>query len=67
MQNCTPCFTPADLPSRSRPSLDQFRRALPWFLDSLPSQACAKGGKGAYTDSIQAGQGGARAGRVPLC
>ena len=27
---------------------------LPWFLDSLPSAACAKGGAGAYTDAIQA-------------
>ncbi len=26
---------------------------LPWFLDTEPSAACAKGGKGAYTDSIQ--------------
>ena len=26
---------------------------MPWFLDTRPSAACAKGGKGAYSDSIQ--------------
>lgn len=29
------------------------QRKLPWFLQSAPSMACAKGGAGAYTDAIQ--------------
>lgn len=33
------------------------KRKLPWFLDSAPSQACAKGGAGAYTDLIQMDEG----------
>ncbi len=31
----------------------QTRQRLPWFLDSLPSEDCAKGGAGAYTDALQ--------------
>ncbi len=31
----------------------QVQRKLPWFLQSAPSMACAKGGAGAYTDAIQ--------------
>jgi Niemann-Pick C1 protein len=37
-----------------RPSLKQVQQKLPWFLESQPSMACAKGGAGAYTDAIQA-------------
>ncbi|EFN58463.1 hypothetical protein CHLNCDRAFT_6284, partial [Chlorella variabilis] len=51
--DCTACFAPSDLPG-GRPDLQQFQDKLPWFLDSLPSAACAKGGAGAYTDAIQA-------------
>jgi Niemann-Pick C1 protein len=29
------------------------RERLPWFLDALPSEDCAKGGAGAYTDALQ--------------
>ena len=58
-QNCTSCFAAGELPGPGgRPTLDQFRSKLPWFLASLPSQACAKGGAGAYTDSIQVGDEG---------
>lgn len=34
-------------------SLLQVRQRLPWFLDALPSEDCAKGGAGAYTDALQ--------------
>jgi Niemann-Pick C1 protein len=29
------------------------KQRLPWFLDALPSEDCAKGGAGAYTDALQ--------------
>lgn len=29
------------------------RERLPWFLGALPSEDCAKGGAGAYTDALQ--------------
>lgn len=35
-----------------RPSTAQFREKLPWFLEALPSADCAKGGHGAYTNSV---------------
>lgn len=28
-------------------------RFLPWFLDAVPSEGCAKGGAGAYNNAIQ--------------
>lgn len=28
-------------------------RYLPWFLDAVPSEGCAKGGAGAYNNAIQ--------------
>ena len=31
----------------------QTRQRLPWFLDALPSEDCAKGGAGAYTGALQ--------------
>ena len=37
---------------RLRPC-SQTRQRLPWFLDALPSEDCAKGGAGAYTDALQ--------------
>ena len=39
-----------------RPIVDlsaQVRARLPWFLDALPSEQCAKGGAGGYTDALQ--------------
>ena len=29
------------------------RERLPWFLEALPSEDCAKGGAGAYGDALQ--------------
>ena len=41
-----------------RPSTVQFQSYLPWFLSAIPSEQCAKGGAGVYTDSIQKGTQG---------
>lgn len=49
---CAPCFAAGDLPG-GRPTLRQFQEKLPWFMDALPSEACAKGGAGAYSDAVQ--------------
>ncbi|KAH7664268.1 Protein patched/dispatched protein [Dioscorea alata] len=49
--DCTMCFLSSDL-HNGRPSTVQFKEKLPWFLDALPSSNCAKGGKGAYTSSV---------------
>ncbi|KQJ84058.1 hypothetical protein BRADI_5g18407v3 [Brachypodium distachyon] len=49
--NCTTCFLHSDL-QNGRPSTTQFREKLPWFLDALPSSDCSKGGKGAYSTSL---------------
>ncbi|KAG2291020.1 hypothetical protein Bca52824_037689 [Brassica carinata] len=50
-RDCTTCFRHSDL-VRDRPSTAQFREKLPWFLNALPSADCAKGGHGAYTNSV---------------
>ncbi|KAJ4880028.1 Patched family protein [Raphanus sativus] len=50
-KDCTTCFRHSDL-VRDRPSTAQFREKLPWFLNALPSADCAKGGHGAYTNSV---------------
>ncbi|XP_019054366.1 PREDICTED: Niemann-Pick C1 protein-like isoform X2 [Nelumbo nucifera] len=50
-KDCTTCFRHSDL-HNGRPSTAQFREKLPWFLDALPSADCAKGGHGAYTNSV---------------
>lgn len=50
-KDCTTCFRHSDLVN-DRPSTAQFKEKLPWFLDALPSADCAKGGHGAYTNSI---------------
>ncbi|KAK4751490.1 hypothetical protein SAY87_004972 [Trapa incisa] len=50
-KDCTTCFLHSDL-QNDRPSTSQFREKLPWFLTALPSADCAKGGHGAYTDSV---------------
>ena len=31
----------------------QVQARLPWFLEALPSEQCAKGGAGGYTDALQ--------------
>ncbi|KAI8549308.1 hypothetical protein RHMOL_Rhmol06G0015500 [Rhododendron molle] len=51
-QDCTTCFLHSDL-TNDRPSTAQFMEKLPWFLDALPSNDCAKGGHGAYTESVE--------------
>ncbi|PNY04985.1 niemann-pick C1-like protein, partial [Trifolium pratense] len=50
-KDCTTCFRHSDLVN-DRPSTAQFKEKLPWFLDALPSADCAKGGHGAYTNSL---------------
>ncbi|KAF4382786.1 hypothetical protein G4B88_021569 [Cannabis sativa] len=45
------CFRHSDLVN-DRPSTAQFMEKLPWFLNALPSADCAKGGHGAYTNSV---------------
>ncbi|XP_024031369.1 Niemann-Pick C1 protein [Morus notabilis] len=50
-QDCTTCFRHSDLVN-DRPSTIQFMEKLPWFLNALPSADCAKGGHGAYTNSV---------------
>ncbi|KAG9443097.1 hypothetical protein H6P81_018951 [Aristolochia fimbriata] len=50
-KDCTTCFRHSDL-QQGRPSTAQFRQKLPWFLNALPSADCAKGGHGAYTNSV---------------
>ncbi|GLI64747.1 hypothetical protein VaNZ11_008114, partial [Volvox africanus] len=39
-----------------RPSVSQFQSYLPWFLGAKPSEQCAKGGLGAYSDALQRAQ-----------
>ncbi|GFY86297.1 patched family protein [Actinidia rufa] len=46
------CFRHSDL-QNDRPSTAQFMEKLPWFLNALPSGDCAKGGHGAYTNSVE--------------
>lgn len=50
-KDCTTCFLHSQLVN-DRPTTAQFRDKLPWFLDALPSADCAKGGHGAYTNSV---------------
>uniref|UniRef100_A0A803MXB2 SSD domain-containing protein n=1 Tax=Chenopodium quinoa TaxID=63459 RepID=A0A803MXB2_CHEQI len=45
------CFLHSDLDD-DRPTTSQFQNKLPWFLKALPSASCAKGGHGAYTNSV---------------
>ncbi|CAH1435314.1 unnamed protein product [Lactuca virosa] len=51
-KDCTTCFRHSDF-QNDRPTTPQFKEKLPWFLDSLPSADCAKGGHGAYTNSVE--------------
>ncbi|XP_024537549.1 NPC intracellular cholesterol transporter 1 isoform X1 [Selaginella moellendorffii] len=50
-KDCTTCFLQSDLID-GRPTTEQFRKKLPWFLDALPSADCSKGGRGAYSNSL---------------
>lgn len=50
-QKFVQCFLQSDL-VEGRPSTEQFRSKLPWFLAALPSADCSKGGHGAYTNSL---------------
>eukprot|EP00898_Chlorokybus_atmophyticus_P005812 jgi/Chlat1/6231/Chrsp44S05762 len=50
-KDCTVCFTASEL-QHGRPSPEQFREKLPWFLMAIPSADCAKGGYGAYSQSL---------------
>ncbi|KAL3681041.1 hypothetical protein R1sor_023997 [Riccia sorocarpa] len=50
-KECTTCFLRSDL-SDGRPTTEQFKEKLPWFLKALPSADCAKGGVGAYSSSL---------------
>ncbi|KAF3628716.1 putative serine/threonine-protein kinase Cx32, chloroplastic-like [Capsicum annuum] len=51
-KDCTTCFRHSDL-ANGRPTTEQFREKLPWFLNALPSNDCAKGGNGAYTTNVE--------------
>ena len=51
--DCVACFSPEELPPGARPSAEDFIERLPQFLAAFPSQQCAKGGFGAYSDSLQ--------------
>ncbi len=35
-----------------RPSAEEFRSALPWFVQENPDRSCPKAGKAAYANSI---------------
>ncbi|GMH04666.1 hypothetical protein Nepgr_006506 [Nepenthes gracilis] len=50
-KDCTTCFLHPEL-LNDRPNTVQFREKLPWFLNALPSADCAKGGHGAYANSV---------------
>ncbi|XP_071698001.1 uncharacterized protein [Rutidosis leptorrhynchoides] len=51
-KDCTTCFRHSDF-QNDRPTTTQFTEKLPWFLAALPSSDCAKGGHGAYTNSVE--------------
>jgi len=51
--SCHACFAPEDLPPGSIPARDDFIARLPQFMQAKPSEQCAKGGVGAYSNSIQ--------------
>ncbi|XP_019680746.2 NPC1-like intracellular cholesterol transporter 1 isoform X2 [Felis catus] len=40
-----------------RPSVDQFHKYLPWFLEDPPNIKCPKGGLAAYSTSVDLGPG----------
>uniref|UniRef100_A0A8D1K357 SSD domain-containing protein n=1 Tax=Sus scrofa TaxID=9823 RepID=A0A8D1K357_PIG len=41
-----------------RPTVEQFHRYLPWFLNDMPNIKCPKGGLGAYSTSVNLGPDG---------
>ena len=51
--NCTTCLKPGELDPQDIPSSKMFRERLPQFLSAFPSQSCAKGGVGAYSNSFK--------------
>ncbi|KAL4535608.1 hypothetical protein Ndes2526A_g06428 [Nannochloris sp. 'desiccata'] len=51
--SCYACFAPEDLPPGSIPGKNDFITRLPQFMQAKPSEQCAKGGVGAYSNSIQ--------------
>lgn len=51
--SCYACFAPEDLPPGSIPGKNDFIARLPQFMHAKPSEQCAKGGVGAYSNSIQ--------------
>eukprot|EP00879_Flechtneria_rotunda_P012269 GHRR01012815.1.p1 GENE.GHRR01012815.1~~GHRR01012815.1.p1 ORF type:complete len:1130 (+),score=344.72 GHRR01012815.1:967-4356(+) len=48
---CQSCLS--ELPVGGRPHAAQVSKFLPWFLESVPSEGCAKGGAGAYNSALQ--------------
>ena len=48
-----------------RPDTPDYQAYLPWFLEALPSEACAKGGAGAYADALAREGGPLRTTRTP--
>ena len=51
--DCADCQTCLNELPGGRPELEQVQQFLPWFLKALPSEACAKGGAGAYNTAIE--------------
>ncbi|KAK9823955.1 hypothetical protein WJX72_006638 [[Myrmecia] bisecta] len=55
---CQACFRAAgppgpDLLVDGRPSVEQVKQRLPWFMEALPSEECAKGGAAVYDNALQ--------------
>ncbi|NXL92817.1 NPCL1 protein, partial [Alectura lathami] len=46
------CLFGQCLNATRRPTVEEFERFLPWFLQDLPTLQCAKGGLGAYDTAI---------------
>lgn len=49
--NCTSCLPMKD--SGERPTEEQFRKFLPWYLKDNPTKDCAKGGHAAYGSAVK--------------
>jgi len=61
--DCAACVATAF--DGGRPSARQFVDFLPWFLDAMPSEQCAKAGAGAYGNAVARDDSGAIAGFPP--
>ncbi|XP_029633427.1 NPC intracellular cholesterol transporter 1 [Octopus sinensis] len=48
--DCVPCKVKME---GNRPSPEDFKKYLPWFLDAIPSVQCSKGGHGAYATALK--------------